>query len=156
MRLVTLAAIVAVGILPACAERPDQVTVPAAPTTSGTVSPVEPPPSPVRAKTHAALTGNTVQRLDEPIEWVKTTADQWGALQLDGKTSPPGGYELYVVQVHGAFICRSCKGAATITGSTIVLELPLKVNQQVGEGFIMGNTSYDLNRIGTVHTFEGT
>jgi hypothetical protein len=58
-----------------------------------------------------AVQGQTVHRLDEPIEWVQTTTDKWAALEY-GRTpsAQPGNVPIYVIQIHGDFDCNSCKG----------------------------------------------
>jgi hypothetical protein len=128
----------------------------ASPAPSGTASAPQPAPPPlVASHTHHVLTGNTVLRLDQPVEWVLTTTHKWAAAQGYG-TGLPADVPIYVVQIRGSFVCRACKSPVTIKGTVMVLELPLTPNRQIGEGFSMGPTAYDLSRAGTVHTFTGT
>jgi len=126
------------------------------------VPPGEPPPPPlVQAKTHFALTTNTIDRLDQPVQWVKTTTYKWGALEYPrvrpgGPVEVPPDLDMYVVQIRGAFVCIGCKSMQTVTGTVMILELLLEPHPPFSDGFIMGNTSYDLSRIGTVHVFNGS
>ena len=129
----------------------------ASPAPSGTASAPQPAPPPlVASHTHYALTGNTVLRLDQPVEWVLTTTHKWAAAQGFANGLLPADVPIYVVQIRGSFVCRACKSPVTIKGTVMVLELPLTPNRQIGEGFSMGPIAYDLSRAGTVHTFTGT
>jgi hypothetical protein len=119
------------------------------------------PPALVRAKTHIALTTNSVTQLDQPVQWVLTTTHRWAAMAnhstpAASTTAEPAEVKIYIVQIRGSFVCRACKGFRPITGSVIILELPLTPNQQIGEGFSIGNVSYDLSALGDVHTFAGS
>jgi hypothetical protein len=125
------------------------------PTSSASSLPQPAPPALLRSRTHSALTANMVLRLDQPVEWVKTTSHKWAAAQGINAGPLPADVDIYIVQIRGSFVCGACKSPVTIKGSVMVLELPLKPNQQIGEGFAMGNTAYDLSRAGTVHTFTG-
>jgi len=127
----------------------------ASPAPSGSTSVPQPAAPPlVASHTHRVLTVNTVLRLDQPVEWVLTTTHKWAAARLI--TGPlPADVPIYVVQIRGSFVCRACKSPVTIKGTVMVLDLPLTPNRQIGEGFSMGYTAYDLSRAGTVHTFTG-
>jgi hypothetical protein len=130
-------------------------------TRSPASSKVTPPPALVRAKTHVALTANSVTELDQPVQWVLTTTHRWAAMAnhstpAASTTTEPAEAKIYIVQIRGSFVCGACKGFRPITGSVIILELPLTPNQQIGEGFSMGNVSYDLSALGTVHAFAGS
>src|SRR6266496_218298 len=109
----------------------------------------------IASHTHYVLTGNTVLRLDQPVEWVLTTTHKWAAAQGFANGLLPADVPIYVVQIRGSFVCRACKSPVTIKGTVMVLELPLTPNRQIGEGFSMGPIAYDLSRAGTVHTFTG-
>ncbi len=129
----------------------------ASPAPSGSTSVPQPAAPPlVASHTHRVLTVNTVLRLDQPVEWVLTTTHKWAAAQGFANGLLPADVPIYVVQIRGSFVCRACKSPVTIKGTVMVLELPLTPNRQIGEGFSMGPTAYDLSRAGTVHTFTGT
>jgi hypothetical protein len=135
----------------------NSLRAPAPPPASASASPGEPVPSLVQSKTHQALTTNTVLQLDQRVQWVKTTTHKWAAVEYGPNASaPPADVDIYVVQIQGSFVCPACKSPRTVTGTVMILELPLQPNQQIGEGFSMGNTSYDLSRLGTVHVFKGS
>ena len=129
----------------------------APPPVPASASPGEDVPALVRSKTHHALTSNTVLQLDHRVQWVKTTTHKWAAVEYGPNASAlPADVAVYVVQIQGSFVCRACKSPRPVTGSVMILALPLQPNQQIGEGFIMGKTSYDLTRLGTVHVFKGS
>ena len=146
--------IIAVGTVLAV-ERPGSHRA-ASPAPSGSTSAPQPaPPLLVASHTHHVLTVNTVLRLDQPVEWVLTTTHKWAAARLT--TGPlPADVPIYIIQIRGSFVCRACKSPVTIKGTVMVLDLPLTPNRQIGEGFSMGHTAYDLSRAGTVHTFTAT
>ncbi len=129
----------------------------APPPVSASASPGEDVPALVRSKTHQALTNNIVRQLDQRVQWVKTTTHKLAAVEYEPNASAlPADVDIYVVQIQGSFVCRACKSPRPVTGTVMILELPLQPNQQIGEGFIMGNTSYDLSLLGTVHVFQGS
>jgi hypothetical protein len=111
-------------------------------------------PARVLQAAQIAIRGQTVHRLDEPVEWVQTTTKKWAALD-DEPNAQSVNAPLYVIQLRGDFDCNLCKGpgASQLRGSTIVTLVPLTDNQPSG-GFIFGNTTYDLSKLGSVHTFQ--
>jgi hypothetical protein len=87
-----------------------------------------------------------------PAEWVRTTGREYGRLAGFGGSGLD--YEVYVVQLHGRFVCGACTrppGFDSPTGTALTRMFPVH-----GEG---GHISFgvgpplDLTRLGPVHEF---
>ena len=92
-------------------------------------------------------------RVDAPIEWVRTTLGAvWriGRFRGDGNPTQP----VYVIQLHGRFCCHPGPPGHDPTATSVFEILPVDGHSgdNLGGGSSTGHP-LDLARLGTVRTF---
>ena len=109
----------------------------------------------VLARASRIATGGTGQqnRVDAPIEWVRTTLGAvWriGRFRGDGNPTQP----VYVIQLHGRFCCHPGPPGHDPTATSVFEILPVDGHSgdDLGGGSSTGHP-LDLPRLGTVGTF---
>jgi hypothetical protein len=127
---------------------------PSSPVGSRSAGIAQAPPEAVVFAARAAIEANTALRVNRPAQWVQTTTKQWDT--LNGVSARAGNTAVYLVQIRGEFLCKTCKGTWTTPprGTVMILELPIDPSAATGGGFTFGNVSYDLHKLGTPRDFN--
>jgi hypothetical protein len=111
------------------------------------------PPPPANVLAHARQAAEPPNRVDGPVEWVRTTLGAAWRTDGSGGDGDPAR-PAYVIQLHGRFCCHPGPPGHDPTSTSVFEILPVdgRPSDSLGGGASTGHP-LDLNRLGPVHTF---